>query len=220
MRRAVLGPLIRPSSALEVLVFADDPVVRTGLLRLLAESPQPTVGHPGDLRWLAPLEGYHPKAALWDVGLDVERGLAALRDAALTLPTLVLVPSKEDVVRALASGASGVLTRESGAQALGAALLAISRGLAVFDQAFLEVLQSPSSTSGIASTGSLETLTARERQVLGLLAEGLTNKQIAVRLEISEHTAKFHVNAIRGKFGVPSRLDAVVHAARLGLIDL
>ena len=207
-------------SPVEVAVFAGDPLVRAGLLRLLAECPERTVGHPGDLQWLGPLEGYRPVVALWDVGLDVEAGLRALREAALPQPALVLVPTREDVLRALAEGASGVLTRDSGAEALGAALVAVSRGLAVFDQAFLKVLHTAPSPGPSSVEGNVEALTARERQVLGLLAEGLSNKQIASQLEISEHTAKFHVNAIRGKFGVPSRLDAVVHAARLGIIDL
>ena len=56
--------------------------------------------------------------------------------------------------------------------------------------------------------------------VLRLVAEGLPNKTIAVKLGISEHTVKFHVNAILGKLGVASRTEAVVHATRLGLIFL
>jgi DNA-binding NarL/FixJ family response regulator len=66
----------------------------------------------------------------------------------------------------------------------------------------------------------VESLTDRELQVLSRLAEGLSNKQIAARLGISEHTAKFHVNAILGKLGVQSRTEAVVRAARLGLLML
>ena len=64
----------------------------------------------------------------------------------------------------------------------------------------------------------MEPLTPREREVLGLLAEGLTNRAIAERLGISEHTAKFHVNAILGKLGVETRTEAVGEAARLGLV--
>jgi two-component system, NarL family, nitrate/nitrite response regulator NarL len=63
-------------------------------------------------------------------------------------------------------------------------------------------------------------LTAREQEVLQLLAEGLPNKAIARRLEISEHTVKFHVNAILGKLNAQSRTEAVVRAGRLGLILL
>ena len=66
----------------------------------------------------------------------------------------------------------------------------------------------------------IEELTPRELAVLRLVAEGLPNKTIAVKLGISEHTVKFHVNAILGKLGVASRTEAVVRATRLGLIFL
>jgi len=66
----------------------------------------------------------------------------------------------------------------------------------------------------------LEPLTARELEVLGLLSAGMTNKEIASRLGITEHTIKFHVNAILGKLGAETRTEAVVHAARLGIVTL
>jgi DNA-binding NarL/FixJ family response regulator len=66
----------------------------------------------------------------------------------------------------------------------------------------------------------VEPLTPREGEVLRLIAEGLPNKTIAARLEISESTVKFHVNAILGKLGVESRSEAIVQAARLGLVIL
>ena len=71
-----------------------------------------------------------------------------------------------------------------------------------------------------ASTSGPESLTPREREVLALLAEGLSNKAIADRLDISEHTAKFHVNAVLAKLGVQRRTEAVVRAARMGLVTL
>ncbi len=77
--------------------------------------------------------------------------------------------------------------------------------------------------SASASAGRLplvEPLTPRELDVLRLLAEGLPNKTIAGRLNISKHTVKFHVNAILGKLGVASRTEAVVRATRMGLILL
>jgi two-component system, NarL family, nitrate/nitrite response regulator NarL len=65
-----------------------------------------------------------------------------------------------------------------------------------------------------------ERLTPREREVLGLLAEGRSNKAIATRLGISDHTAKFHVNAILGKLGAETRSEAIVLAARRGMVVL
>ncbi len=63
-------------------------------------------------------------------------------------------------------------------------------------------------------------LTPRELEVLGLIGDGLPNKTIAGRLDISEHTVKFHVNAILGKLGAQSRTEAVTLATRMGLITL
>jgi two-component system, NarL family, nitrate/nitrite response regulator NarL len=65
-----------------------------------------------------------------------------------------------------------------------------------------------------------EPFTARELEVVQLLAAGLTNKEIAQRLGITEHTVKFHVNAILGKLGAATRTEAVVQAARLGIVVL
>ena len=89
------------------------------------------------------------------------------------------------------------------------------RGLAVLDRELAAAWLRPPEA---AARG--EGLTAREREVLALLAEGLANKAIAARLGISEHTAKFHVNAILGKLGAESRAEAIVRAARLGLVVL
>jgi DNA-binding NarL/FixJ family response regulator len=95
-----------------------------------------------------------------------------------------------------------------------AALAAVARGLTVLDPAVAaDWIRPPEDAPGGG-------LTAREAEVLGLLAEGLSNKGIAARLGISEHTAKFHVNAILAKLGAESRSAAIVKAARLGLVAL
>ncbi len=72
--------------------------------------------------------------------------------------------------------------------------------------------------AGVQEAGVLEPLTPREVQVLGLLAEGAGNKEIAARLNISEHTAKFHISSIFSKLGVSTRTEAVTRGYREGLI--
>ena len=101
---------------------------------------------------------------------------------------------------------------------ISAALAALVQGLVVMSPE----LQPNTTTASAAliETSPHDMLTSREQEVLRLLAEGLANKQIAVRLSISEHTVKFHVNAIMGKLGVQSRTEAVVRATRLGMIAL
>jgi DNA-binding NarL/FixJ family response regulator len=115
----------------------------------------------------------------------------------------------------LALGIQGAIRREAKGSQLAAALHALAQGLSVIDPAFL-----PRRASTKRAKGLLSPLTAREQQVLLLLAEGGSNKEIADRLKISERTAKFHVNAILQKLSADRRTDAVVRAARLGLITL
>ena len=92
------------------------------------------------------------------------------------------------------------------------AVKAAATGLLTFDPA---LIPHPDSPSEIA-----ETLTPREHDVLSLLAEGLPNRQIASRLNISEHTIKFHIRSILGKLGASSRTEAVSVGLRSGLIEL
>jgi DNA-binding NarL/FixJ family response regulator len=115
---------------------------------------------------------------------------------------------------ALRAGARAVVARGAPADAVAAALTAAARGLSVLDPAVAAGFIRP------PEDAPAEGLTAREREVLGLLAEGLSNKGVAARLGISEHTAKFHVNAILSKLGAESRAAAIVRAARLGLVAL
>jgi DNA-binding NarL/FixJ family response regulator len=110
-----------------------------------------------------------------------------------------------------------LLFRDVAPAPLLAALRAVARGLTVFDPALAALRATPRAS---APTSTPEGLTPREREVLTLLAEGLSNKAIADRLDISEHTAKFHVNAVLAKLGVQRRTEAVVRAARMGLVTL
>ena len=156
------------------------------------------------------------------VVLDSTAGLERIGELKSEVPVLALV-ARDEAIAAIAAGASGALHRDSPPSAISAALLALSEGLAVFDRSFVTSLvpvdRAPQ-TVAVTPLAPAETLTDRERQVLVLLAEGLSNKEIATHLEISEHTAKFHVNSILQKLSAQKRVEAVVRAARLGLIEL
>ncbi len=129
---------------------------------------------------------------------------------------LGLVSAADQALAVFGAGARGVVFRNSEPERVVAALRALSRGLVVLDETLAaQVIRPPADT-----TAALDALTSREVEVLALLAGGLSNKLIADRLGISEHTAKFHVNAILGKLGAQSRTEAVVRAARLGLVVL
>ena len=115
--------------------------------------------------------------------------------------------------------AFGLLLRDIEPEALLATVQAVARGLVVLDPELAAELLPEADEPGAVAPPA-EALTPRELEVLQLLAEGLANKAIARRLDISDHTVKFHVNAIMGKLNAQSRTEAVVRATRLGLIIL
>ncbi len=132
----------------------------------------------------------------------------------------ILLLSEDDrsvlVLREFAPRGWGVVSPDAPPEELSAAIVAVIQGLVVLPRALTgrllrgqEVVEEPS-----------EPLTAREREVLGLLGRGLSNKMIARDLQISEHTVKFHVSSIYAKLGAASRTEAVGLGARLGLISL
>jgi two-component system nitrate/nitrite response regulator NarL len=224
-----------PAANLRILIVADDPLVRAGLATLLADHPNLTViGRvAAEVDLPAQLDVYHPDVIAFDLGWDPHlappparlgsgpaartslESLAELRETGL--PTVALLPDESYTAEAWTAGARGLLLRNTDTEKLQAALLAVSQGLVALDPALAAAaLPFPETEPPRLA----EALTPRELEVLQLLAEGLPNKAIARRLDISDHTVKFHVNAILSKLGAQSRTDAVVRATRLGLILL
>jgi DNA-binding NarL/FixJ family response regulator len=120
-------------------------------------------------------------------------------------------PHPSTTLEAIRSGVRAVLSRDANPDQMIAAIQAVAAGLVVVQ---LEELGSPRTVE------LTEALTARETEVLGMMAEGLSNKVIAHRLGISEHTVKFHVTSIMGKLSAASRTEAVTRGIRQGLILL
>lgn len=161
------------------------------------------------------VESLAASVVLWDTGTDHDPQLAMLRDGTAELPPVIaLLDEHSDASRAWYGGVRGLLPRRLDAQTLHAALVAVARGLIVVHPRYGE------NVSARPDPEILALLTPREHEVMRLLAEGLPNKLIATTLDISEHTAKFHVNAILNKLGVHSRTEAVARAARSGIINL
>ncbi len=203
-----------------ILVAASDPLARAGLAALLADQPGCLVTGqvPADAGLVSMLEVYQPDVVVFDPGWEwgaASEAISDLRDA--RMPVLVLLPDDAHVADAWIAGTRGLLLRSASAENLASALVAVSRGLVVLDPPLSAALYAPKDRLAIPPN---ETLTARELEVLQCIAEGQPNKAIAARLHISEHTVKFHVNAILGKLGVQSRTEAVVRASRLGLVLL
>jgi DNA-binding NarL/FixJ family response regulator len=111
-------------------------------------------------------------------------------------------------------GVHAILPREAGAEQIVAALYAASAGLIAIPS------ESSSWIVSAVSENMVENLTPRETETLEMLSEGLSNKQIAARLNISEHTVKFHVNSVLGKLDAATRTEAVMRGIRSGLLKV
>lgn len=173
---------------LPVVLVADDPLVRGGLAALLPDIVQVVRAVATDAVDQIVVADAH--AIVWDAD-DV---VPTRTELDLGLPVVLLVRSDADASRA--TGAAAVLRRDVDAERLGAALVAVRAGLRCIDDRLVEVPRPPAPMSPPPGDGPREPLTAREVEVLGLLAEGRSNREIAIALEISVHTAKFHVDRI------------------------
>jgi len=209
---------------LSLLIVADDPLARAGLAALLAGQSALSVAGQSDCgpQLDALVQERAPDALLWDLGWDFgETGngpvLERLTDFAGRRPVLALLAQEEDAGAVWSAGVAGLLPRQVDGERLAAALGAIANGLLVVEASQRALLVSPADPLPFAL---LEPLTPREKDVLVLLADGLTNRAIAHKLAISENTVKFHVQSLLGKLDAQSRTDAVVRATRLGLLIL
>jgi DNA-binding NarL/FixJ family response regulator len=137
-------------------------------------------------------------------------------------PVLLLAAAVPDgaIGQALRLGVRGILPAGVEPSRLAAALEAVAQGLVVLDQREAGALPQSRATQANVSGELREALTPREMEVLRLMSAGLANKNIAARLEISEHTAKFHVASILAKLGAGSRTEAVSLGIRRGLLLL
>jgi DNA-binding NarL/FixJ family response regulator len=141
-------------------------------------------------------------------------------------PVVALIddPDPRWVRAALRAGIHAIVSREPSAEELHLAISAADAGLVLLHptsaRGLLPAALAASESSDPGFEPEPEPLTARESEVLRLLGDGLGNKEIAARLSISEHTAKFHISSILGKLGASSRTEAVSQGIRRGLIPI
>jgi NarL family two-component system response regulator YdfI len=210
---------------IRVFVRAPTAIARAGVEGLLRERKDFTLvrGLDGN-RSQAPGMAGGPHAA--DVAVVAAESLAdatareALDWASAGVPIVLLVPAPaaEPVWEALRAGVKSVLASDVTTDELAIAVEAAAAGLTVIASSELDSLPVTVFTAGARADALGEPLTHREIEVLRLLAAGLSNKEIALRLEISDHTAKFHVASIMGKLGANSRTEAVTLGIRNRLI--
>jgi NarL family two-component system response regulator YdfI len=220
-----------------VFIIAASEVVRAGLETLVGSDERFIVtGSAAD--WSALAETPQPDVVLLELDDASGIGFGELRileeeaaDGDVSA-VVVLMPDvrEERITEALGFGVRAALPRNSTSGEILAAIEGAAAGLIVLHRDVLDSLRDvnasaavtapTSSTSSEESLLEVESLTPREVEVLGMLAEGLGNKEIASRLRISEHTVKFHVSSIFAKLGVSSRTEAVTQGIRRGLIML
>ena len=196
----------------KLLLVDDHPIVREGLRAYLSLQPGLTVvGEAESVRQASEkLEQTNPDLILLDVQLEGESGLSLLETLQKRgdAPKVLLLTSflDEDYLReALRLGAAGYLLKRAGQGALLDGIRAALRGERVLDPAAAALLPT-------LQDDPLKRLTPRERTVLALLAEGLSNKAVAKRLDVGEKTVKTHVSSVLAKLGVKDRTQAALYA--------
>ncbi|WP_019501622.1 response regulator transcription factor [Pseudanabaena sp. PCC 6802] len=209
--RAGLESLLKSNSELEVMSVNTN----TGLLKTQVQAQRPDVVL---MEWNGEEEPLAMAIAdLSPIGQNHQ-------EATTGAPAFIALtdsPEPESVVEALKAGVHAILPRSANVDEIVAAVLAAAAGLIVLTNDTLEMLigNAPNHNRELAPLPP-QALTAREIEVLDLLAEGQGNKAIAKRLAISEHTVKFHISSIFSKLNAQSRTEAVTLGARLGLILL
>lgn len=209
---------------IRLLLVDDHAVVREGLRGFLRLQPDLEVcGEAADGDTAVQLAtSLHPDVVLLDLLMPHGDGLSALqqlRSAAPASRVLVLTSYADDaqLFAAMEAGAAGYMLKDVAPDALAAAIRDVAAGRpALHPQVARRLMRqapNPDAPPGLAD------LTARERDVLRLIAEGLANKEIAHRLRIGEKTVKTHVSRVLSKLGVLDRTQAAVLAIRLRLVD-
>ncbi len=202
-------------SRTHALIAAPSTVLRAGLRSLLAATDLQIVGETATLAALSPAQRAADVIIVADAALLAEAG-GLPADERLALLVLDSDGQAAAALRRLPLRGWGLLPAEASPAEIAAAAAAAAQGMVALASPLAERLlgQRP------GPEALQEPLTGREREVLDLISQGLSNKLIAQQLHISEHTVKFHVSSIYAKLGAVSRTDAVNRGARYGLITL
>jgi DNA-binding NarL/FixJ family response regulator len=214
-----------PDASLRIVIADDQASVREGLVLLLGGLPDiEVVGAAADGEQAVRLVAeQHPDAILLDLHMPVLDGIGATRALTAEHPEVAVVvlttyADDSSVLDALRAGARSYLTKDADRADIARALRAAAGGLTVFDPrvhaTLLAAASAPSPPAPTASAPPPDGLTQREVEILGLIARGLTNPEIAAQLFLSNHTVKTHISRIFAKTGSRDRAAAIGYAHR------
>jgi DNA-binding NarL/FixJ family response regulator len=213
--------------SIRVLLVDDERLVRAGFRMILkAEPGLEVIGEAADgLEAITAVAELRPDVVLMDIrmpnldGLEATRRILAGPEPQPRVIVLTTFDLDEYVYEALRAGASGFLLKDAPENQFVAAIRIAADGGAMFSPSVTRRLIEEFSRRVAPRPPALTELTPREREVLGLLARGLSNHEIAAELVVSEHTAKTHVAHILSKLGLRDRIQAVVLAYETGLVQ-
>ena len=214
---------------IRVFIVAASPLARSGLQQLLASPEIEIVGSAVDLDSAAGLLSEpetEPDAIVVDASRESSATTASLSavssDIGADIPIVVLESAENAAAGSdlLRQGARAILPAGVSPGELIATLRAVISGLIVLHPSTIAAIPHAAVNTSRTTEEWIEPLTKREKEVLQMLAAGLGNKEIAAKLNISDHTAKFHVGSILGKLGVSTRAEAVAMGIRRGLVLL
>lgn len=211
-------------SKIRVLIVDDHAMVRQGIATFIElQDDVELVGEAANGREaIARVEELKPDVVLMDLVMPEMDGVTATREIKVRYPdvkVLVLTSFVNDaqLTPALQAGASGYLLKDIAADDLMKAIRAAQRGETPLAPAVAKKLVEGARAPQDDESVKLAALTERERQVLALLGRGLSNKEIAAKLSISEKTVKFHVSGVLSKLGLGDRTQAALFASKHGL---
>jgi DNA-binding NarL/FixJ family response regulator len=213
--------MLSNGETIRVLLADDHELVRLGLKGVLEMAGIDVVGEaPGGKEAIEMAEQLNPDVLLLDLRMPDMGGVEVCRHLHVTMPDLKIAilssfSDDNDVFGALDAGAMSYIMKDIAPEGLVGAVRAVAQGQTVLDGIVAQRVLEGTRPSTV-SPSSL--LSAREREVLELMATGLTNRQISTRLWISEPTVKTHVSHILEKLGQPDRTQAILHAMSLGIV--
>jgi DNA-binding NarL/FixJ family response regulator len=202
---------------IRVFVVARSAVVRAGLESIVQSSSVLELAGASDWTRFPPAELQSADVLLLNPG-EIQPDMLPLTEQ-LPVPVILLLEIWDDTLLAsiLRAGIRGIISSESTAEEIEGAIQAVNAGLVAITPAASTTLLGE---ARVPAQALREPLSDRESEVLALVAEGFSNKIVAYRLNISEHTVKTHVTAILAKLGAASRTEAVAQAIRRGLVML